>query len=44
MPSDFKSLYTLDQRRAESDRVQAKYPDRIPVRFIDSYRSYYELL
>jgi len=27
----FKSEHTFDQRKAESERVRGKYPDRIPV-------------
>lgn len=27
----FKAEHTLEQRRAESDRIRDKYPDRIPV-------------
>lgn len=27
----FKEEYTFDQRSAESSRVLAKYPDRIPI-------------
>lgn len=27
----FKKQYTLEKRRAESARIRAKYPDRIPV-------------
>lgn len=26
----FKSEHTFEQRKAESERVRAKYPDRIP--------------
>jgi GABA(A) receptor-associated protein len=29
--SKFKSEYTFQQRRSESDRVTHKYPDRIPI-------------
>ncbi len=27
----FKSEHTSDQRKAESERIRSKYPDRIPV-------------
>jgi len=27
---NFKSEHTFDQRRAESERVRNKYPDRVP--------------
>jgi GABA(A) receptor-associated protein len=27
----FKAEHTLEQRKAESERIRAKYPDRIPV-------------
>jgi GABA(A) receptor-associated protein len=27
----FVQEHSLDQRRAESNRIRAKYPDRIPV-------------
>jgi GABA(A) receptor-associated protein len=27
----FKAEHTLAQRKAESERIRAKYPDRIPV-------------
>jgi GABA(A) receptor-associated protein len=27
----FKNEHTLDQRKAESERIRQKYPDRIPV-------------
>lgn len=27
----FKDEYSLEQRKAESDRIRQKYPDRIPV-------------
>eukprot|EP01033_Poteriospumella_lacustris_P010332 gene10332-7341_t len=27
----FKQEHTFEQRKAESDRVRAKYPDRVPV-------------
>ena len=27
----FKSEHTFEQRKAESDRIRDKYPDRIPV-------------
>lgn len=27
----FKQQHTLEERKAESDRIRAKYPDRIPV-------------
>lgn len=26
----FKQEHTFEQRKAESDRVRAKYPDRVP--------------
>jgi GABA(A) receptor-associated protein len=28
---DFKKKFTLEQRLAESSRIQSKYPDRIPI-------------
>lgn len=30
----FKQEHTFEQRKAESDRVRAKYPDRVPGMFI----------
>ena len=27
----FKVEHTLDQRKAESDRIRQKYPERVPV-------------
>lgn len=27
----FKNQHTLEQRKAESERIRSKYPDRIPV-------------
>jgi hypothetical protein len=30
MTVKFKAEHTFDQRKAESERVRAKYPDRIP--------------
>lgn len=30
-PINFKVKYTLEQRKAESARIKAKYPDRLPI-------------
>ena len=30
MTMKFKAEHTFDQRKAESERVRGKYPDRIP--------------
>lgn len=31
MNSEFKKTHTLEKRLAESQRIRAKYPDRIPI-------------
>lgn len=31
---NFKSEHTFDQRKAESERVRTKYPDRVPGKFL----------
>ena len=29
--SSFKSKYTFDKRKAESERIKERYPDRLPI-------------
>lgn len=33
----FKQEHTFEQRKAESDRVRAKYPDRVPGKIAELF-------